>query len=216
MNHKRVHRLYREEGLLVRTKRRKKLASGQRVTPERPTSVNQQWSMDFVADQLVDGRRIRALTLVDKFSRECPHIEVDFSLGANRVIEVLEHLAGTRGLPESITVDNGSEFISKALDNWTYLRGVKLHFIRPGKPVENAYIESFNGRLREECLNTNLFQSLDDARNKIERWRIEYNHWRPHSSLGNLTPREFARRKAVKPTGFRRDESHQPYGALSG
>jgi putative transposase len=211
-----VHRLYREEGLLVRTKRRKKLASGQRVTPERSTSVNQQWSMDFVADQLVDGRRIRALTLVDKFSRECPHIEVDFSLGANRVIEVLEHLAGTRGLPESITVDNGSEFISKALDNWTYLRGVKLHFIRPGKPVENAYIESFNGRLREECLNTNLFQSLDDARNKIERWRIEYNHWRPHSSLGNLTPREFARRKAVKPTGPRRDESHQPSGALSG
>lgn len=118
--------------------------------------MNKQWGMDFVADQLVDSHQIRALTIVDKFSRECPHIEVDFSLNADRVIGVLEHLALIHGLPEIITVDNGSEFISKALDNWTYLKGIKLHFIRPGKPV-NAYIESFNGSLRDECLNTNLF-----------------------------------------------------------
>jgi putative transposase len=183
-----------EERLQVRTKRRKKTAAIQRVTPEKPKGVNESWSMDFVADQLTNGARFRALTLVDNFSRECPFIEVGKSLQGERVVDVLEHLGETRGLPQTIIVDNGSEFVSKALDQWAFLKGVRLHFIRPGKPTENAYVESFNGSFRDECLNTHLFEDLSDAREKIEAWRVEYNEWRPHTSLGNLTPREYARR----------------------
>jgi putative transposase len=177
-----------------------KVVTQVRVPPSTPTAVNEVWSIDFVADQLTNGRKIRALTIVDKFSRECPQITVGFSLQGIHVVDALEKLRSTRGLPKIISVDNGSEFISKALDQWAYLRGVKLHFIRPGKPVENAHIETFNGRLRDECLNVHLFESLADAQDKIERWRVDYNNWRPHSSLGNLTPREFARRKTLKPT----------------
>ena len=148
--------------------------------------------MDFVSDSTVIGRRFRALAIVDDYSRECPAIEVDTSLGGARVVGVLERLADTWGLPEVITVDNGPEFAGKAMDEWAYRRGIKLSFIRPGKPVENAFAESFNGRLRDECLNINWFMSVRHAREIIETWRQDYNEVRPHSSLKGRTPKEFA------------------------
>jgi putative transposase len=191
LNHKRTERIYREEGLALKRKRRRKGAAGSRVVMPVPERPNQKWSMDFVTDSLVTGRRFRALAIVDDCSRECPAIEVDTSLGGRRVIGVLEKLADTRGLPEVITVDNGPEFASKALDEWAYRKGIKLSFIRPGKPIENAFAESFNGRLRDECLNTNWFLNLKHARDVIEEWRIDYNTVRPHSSLGGKTPEEF-------------------------
>lgn len=158
--------------------------------PERP---NERWSMDFVADSVVTGRRFRALVIVDDYTRECPVIEVDTSLGGRRVVSVLEKLAELRELPEVITIDNGPEFAGKVLDEWAYRRGVKLNFIRPGKPIENAYAESFISRLRDECLNENWFINLNHAREVIESWRTDYNDGRPHTSLGGLTPREYAR-----------------------
>ncbi len=193
VNHKRVYRLYRAEGLAVRCKRRKRLASALRTVLPPPAAPNERWSMDFVSDQLVGGTRLRAFNVVDDFTRECLAIEVDTSLSGFRVARVLERIVDLRGLPELIVTDNGSEFTSKALDAWAYQRDVGLHFIRPGKPVENAYIESFNGKLRDECLNENWFTDLDDARSKIEAWRTDYNDVRPHSSLDNRTPTEFAK-----------------------
>jgi len=192
VNHKRTERIYRAEGLSLRVRKRKKRAAVARIelpVPERP---NQRWSMDFVQDQLADGRRFRTLTIVDSFTRECPALEVDTSIGGKRVARVLDRLAFLRGLPEAITIDNGPEFTSNALDEWAYRNNVKLDFIRPGKPIENAYIESFNGKFRDECLNDNWFLSLEDARKIIEAWRIDYNRHRPHSSLDNLTPMEYA------------------------
>jgi putative transposase len=191
VNHKRTERIYREEGLSLRKRKRKKTAAMSRVILPIPERPNERWSMDFVTDSIVTGRRFRALVIVDDYSRECPAIEVDTSLGGRRVVQVLERLSETRGLPEVITIDNGPEFAGKALDEWAYRRGVKLNFIRPGKPIENAYAESFIGRLRDECLNENWFISLKDARDIIENWRIDYNEGRPHTSLGGLTPREF-------------------------
>lgn len=198
VNHKRVERLYRAEGLSLRRRRRRKAASHLRVVLPAPSGVNERWSMDFVTDSLVNGRRFRALTIVDDHSRESVTIEADFSLTGERVARVLERLSLTRGLPAVITVDNGPEFAGRALDAWAYQRGVKLHFIRPGKPVENAYIESFNGRFRDECLNETLFRTLDEARHVIETWRDDYNRHRPHSALGNLTPEEFASLNRVR------------------
>jgi putative transposase len=192
VNHKRVERLYREEGLSLRSKKRKKRVSHLRVVLDRPEQANQHWSMDFVSDSLWNGRRFRVLTIVDDLTRECPALEVDHSLPGLRVTRVLDRLAATRGLPKVITVDNGPEFISRAMDAWAHENKVKLRFIQPGKPVQNAYIESFNGKLRDECLNENVFIDLKDARNKIEAWRRDYNSIRPHSSLNNLTPEEFA------------------------
>jgi len=192
INHKRTERLYREEGLALRKKRRRKGAAGARVVLPPAKRTNERWSMDFVTDSIVTGRRFRALTIVDNFSRECPVIEVDTSLGGKRVVSVLDRLAEIRGLPEIITIDNGPEFAGKVLDEWAYRKGVKLNFIRPGKPIENAYIESFNGRLRDECLNTNWFLSLKHARYVIEEWRRDYNEVRPHSSLKGFTPKEYA------------------------
>ncbi len=191
VNHKRTERIYNEEGLALRRKRRRKGAAGVRVITPSPVRPNQKWSMDFVTDTTATGRRFRALAIVDDYSRECPAIEVATSLGGARVVGVLERLAETRGLPESITVDNGPEFAGKAMDEWAYRRGVKLNFIRPGKPVENAFAESFNGRLRDECLNTNWFMSVRQAREIIEDWRLDYNEVRPHSSLQGKTPKEF-------------------------
>ena len=152
--------------------------------------------MDFAADTIVTGRRFRAFAVIDDYSRECPAIEVDTSLGGARVVGVLDRLADTRGLPEVITMDNGPEFAGRALDEWAYRRGVRLNFIRPGKPIDNAFAESFIGRLRDECLNENWFMSLKHAREVIETWRLDYNEFRPHSSLAGLTPREFAETKA--------------------
>jgi putative transposase len=192
INHKRTERLYREEGLALRKKRRRKGAAGIRVILPAATQVNERWSMDFVADSIITGRRFRALTIVDDYSRECPVIEVDTSITGKRVVIILDRLAETRGIPEAITIDNGPEFAGKSLDEWAYRRGVKLNFIRPGKPVENAYIESFNGRFRDECLNTNWFLSLKHARAVIEEWRKDYNEVRPHSSLKGSTPKEYA------------------------
>jgi putative transposase len=192
VNHKRTERLYREEGLALRRKRRRKGAAGARVTIPPPQRVNEKWSMDFVTDSIVTGRRFRALTIVDDFTRECPTIEVDTSLGGRRVVSVLDRLAEIRGLPKTITIDNGPEFAGRALDEWAYRKGVRLNFIRPGKPIENAYIESFNGRFRDECLNTNWFLSVKHARYVIEEWRKDYNEFRPHSSLKGSTPREYA------------------------
>ena len=192
VNHKLVLRLYREEGLAVRRRSRKRVAVP-RVPLPAPTAANARWSMDFVSDALADGRAFRCLTIVDDCTRECPAIEAAHSLPALRVIQVLDRLAATRGLPGSIVCDNGPEFAGKALDLWAHRRDVALQFITPGKPVENAYIESFNGRFRDECLNSEWFTSLTDAQRVIERWRRDYNEARPHSGLAGRTPEAFAR-----------------------
>ena len=193
-NHKRIYRLYTEEGLKVRRKR-KKLRSQVRTAPMLvPSRVNERWSMDFMSDCLATGRRFRTLNIVDDLTRECPAIEVDTSLPGARVVRVLDKLAILRGLPDTIVIDNGSEFTGRALDAWANKHGVKLHFIDPGKPVQNAYIESFNGKFRDECLDLHWFTDLADAKEKIESWRVEYNQVRPHSSLGNTTPEAFAER----------------------
>jgi putative transposase len=158
--------------------------------------------MDFIHDELATSGKIRMLILVDKLSRESLAIEVNSRLRLGDVVDVLERLKCFRGLPETLCSHRyyGSEFTSRSLDEWAYINRVKLHFIKPGKPTENAHIESFNERLRDECLNVHLFGSQQDAREKIEAWRIDYNNWRPHSFLGYLTPREFARRKMNKQT----------------
>lgn len=198
VNHKRVARIYREEGLQVRRRRRKKMAAAVRVPLPAPDKANMRWSMDFVMDVVSGGRRIRVLAVVDDFTRECLAVEVDSSIGGARVARVLDRIIEFRGKPEGITVDNGPEFAGRALDSWAYRNKVRLEFIRPGKPVENAYIESFNGRLRDECLNGNEFISLREAQAVIESWREDYNDQRPHGSLGHLTPTEFALLEAKK------------------
>lgn len=197
VNHKRTERLYREEGLALRRRRHRKRAAGVRVTLPLPTRPNERWSMDFLHDRLADGRRFRVLTMVDAYSREAPAIAADSSLTGAKVVEILERLAETRGLPKAITIDNGPEFAGSALDAWAYRRGIVLDFIEPGKPVQNAYVESFNGRLRDECLNEHWFTTLEEARGLIEAWRQDYNTVRPHSSLGDLTPVEFAERERL-------------------
>lgn len=196
VNHKKVLRIYREEGLNLRSKRpRRRVAAAHRM--ERPdiTTTDQCWSMDFVADNLFDGKRIRALTIVDNFSRECMAIHVDHGIRGEHVVGVINTIQQLHERrPDRIQVDNGSEFISKALDKWAYENQVVLDFSRPGKPTDNPFIESFNGSFRDECLNSHWFMSLEDARDKIEGWRVEYNEFRPHSSLGNLTPIQFRNR----------------------
>lgn len=192
INHKLTRRLYREEGLAVRRRKRKRVATARVMKPE-ISGRNERWSMDFVRDTLGDGRVFRALTVVDDFTRECPVIEVDTSLTGERVARVLDRVALTRGLPECIVCDNGPEFAGQVLDQWAHDRHVLLHFIEPGKPVQNAYAESFNGRLRDECLNESWFTSLADARVTIESWRLDYNETRPHSGLAGSTPLEFTK-----------------------
>jgi putative transposase len=192
-NHKRLYRLYREERLAVRRLRRKRLA--------RPAAAvamliraNQEWSMDFVMDGLATGRALRLLTVVDNYTRECLAIEVDSCLSSQRVTRVLEWVMEQRGGPETVRCDNGPEFTSRHFLAWCEERRIGLLHIQPGRPMQNGYIESFNGRLRDECLNANWFATLADAREKIEAWRREYNEERPHSSLNYRTPREFADR----------------------
>jgi putative transposase len=193
VNHKHVYRLYREEGLAMRIRQRRRIRWNGAVARPAATKRNERWSIDFLSDCVSTGRVIRMLTMVDDYTRECPTIEVDTSLGGLRVRRVLDRVAAERGLPEAIVLDNGPEFRGRALAAWSEERGVRLEFIQPGKPVQNAYVESFNGRLRDECLNANWFTSLSDARRKIEEWRQDYNQQRPHSSLGYLSPAEFAR-----------------------
>ena len=194
LNHKKIYRLYREMNLSLRLKRSRKRPSQVRGLVPAASRPNERWSMDFVSDSLHDGRRLRALTIVDNFTRVSPAIEVGVSITGKRVAMVLERLKLIHGLPEVITVDHGPEFTSRALDEWAYRNGVKLDFTRPGKPTDNAYIESFNGKFRLECLNQNWFVSLEEAQSKIEAWRNDYNWKRPHSSLGNQTPRSFVRK----------------------
>lgn len=194
LNWKRTYRVYREAGLMVRRRKRKRIVGIERLQKVMATGPNQSWSMDFVSDGFVDGRRLRCLNIVDDFTRECLAIEVDTSLPGRRVVSVLERLAEFRGLPQSVTVDNGPEFISKALDEWAYRQQLQLRFIAPGKPTQNAYVESFNGKFRDECLNEHWFLSMRHAREVIATWRQEYNEERPHSSLDDQTPKEFAER----------------------
>ena len=195
-NHKRVYRLYREKGLAMRIRQRRRIRWSGAVVKPAASQPNERWSMDFVTDCVSSGKVIRMLTIVDDCTRECPVIEVDTSLGGLRVRRVLDRIASERGLPGAIVLDNGPEFRGRALAAWSEERGVRLEFIQPGKPTQNAYIESFNGRLRDECLNANWFTSLSDARRKVETWRLDYNQQRPHSSLDYLPPAEFARKAA--------------------
>lgn len=190
VNHKRVQRIYRQEGLAVRRKRRKQVATQQRQPLSCPLRPRVQWCMDFTSDQLANGRRFRTLNVVDVCTRECIGIEVAVSLPAQRVVRVLERLVALYGAPQRITVDNGPEFISRCLDAWAYQHGITLDFIQPGKPSQNGFIESFNGKFRDECLNRHWFTSLDDAMTTIEAYRIDYNTRRPHSALGYRTPQE--------------------------
>lgn len=186
-NHKRVYRLYREQGLSLRLKRQ---PQPQGLYP------NHVWGMDFVSDALFDGRRLRLLTVIDLYTRECLGICVGQNLRSSEVAEMLDTIALRRPLPQLLKTDNGSEFAGKMLDKWVYERDIRIDFSRPGTPTDNATVESFNGRLRQECLNENWFMSKEDARCKIEVWRIHYNQSRPHSALGWMTPCEFAEKSA--------------------
>jgi len=191
LNHKKLYRIYREERLMVRRRRGRKRALGTRAPMVLPTGINQRWSLDFVSDTLSDGRRFRILCIVDDYSRECLAAVVDTSLGGVRLVRELERLSMERALPDTIVSDNGTELTSGAVLRWATQR-VAWHYIEPGKPVQNAFIESFNSKLRDECLNEYVFTTLAEARAVIEAWRQDYNHLRPHSSLGALTPVEFA------------------------
>ena len=204
LNHKRVERLYREEGLAVRRRTRKRVARDGRGRAALPVRPNQQWGIDFVSDRLAWGRRIRLFTVVDVFTREVLAIEVDTSLPGGRVVRVLERLAVERGTPDEIVLDNGPELAGKAVDQWAYERGVWLRFIEPGKPVQNAFVESFHGRLRDECLDRHWFVGLSDARHTVETWRQDYNQTRPHSALGYQPPQEF--RRVFEETAILRQE----------
>ncbi len=192
VNHKKVYRLYVEEKLGLRRKRGRKRWGARQPLAE-ATGANQTWSMDFVGDRLSSGRRFRTLNIVDDYTREAVAIEVDTSLSGLRVRRVLEGLKMQRGLPGQIRSDNGSEFTSRVLEQWASEQGIRRHYIQPGRPMENGYVESFNGRLRDECLNENWFRSLAEARQTIEAWRQDYNQCRPHSALGYRTPEEFAK-----------------------
>ena len=203
VNHKRMYRVYCEEGLNLRAKKPKRRRSAaQRVQRPPATFLNESWSMDFLSDSLFNGHRFRSLTIVDNFSRECLAIEVGQHIKGEDVDRVVEQIKAMPGTPNYFQVDNGPEFISKELDKWAYENKVTLDFSRPGKSTDNAFIESFNGSFRDECLNINWFLSLDDAREKIEEWRREYNDWRPHSSLDNLTLSEYLEKQDTRNSVF--------------
>jgi putative transposase len=194
INHKKLFRLYREERLSVRRRGGRKRALGTRAPMTLPQAPNQRWSLDFVSDVLADGRRFRVLVIVDDFTRECLALVADTSLSSHRVVRELDAIIQRRGKPLMVVSDNGTELTSHAVLRWQQDTGVEWHYIAPGKPVQNAFVESLNGRFRDECLNEHLFQGLPMARRIIEAWRIDYNGHRPHTSLGGLTPNEFAAR----------------------
>jgi putative transposase len=197
VNHKRIERLYREEGLAVRRRTRKSLTRIRRGRPLPPERANEQWALDFLQDALASGRKLRVLSVIDVFTREALALEVDTSLPGSRVVRVLQRLLGERERPRQLVLDNGPELISRALEEWAYNHTVALHFIDPGKPIQNAHCESFHGRLRDECLNEHWFLGLSDARRIVETWRQDYNHARPHSALDYQTPVEFAQGAAM-------------------
>jgi putative transposase len=190
VNVKRVYRLYREEGLMVRRQRRKRLIRSRPAEP-RLQRANQEWAMDFIIDGLASGRRVRILSVVDAYTRECLALEADTSLGSGRVIRVLERLIAERGAPRSLRSDNGPEFTSRRMMGWVEEHKITLIHIQPGKPMQNGHVESFHGRLRDECLNAHWFRTLNDVRTTLEKWRQEYNCERPHSGLDYRTPEEF-------------------------
>lgn len=193
VNHKRVDRLYAEAGLQVRRRKRKKIPASDRHPLTRPQAANQVWSMDFVFDRTAEGRSIKSLTVVDDATHEAVAIVPERALGGNQLVRILDQVAQARGLPKAIRTDNGKEFCSRAMLTWAHERGVQLFLIEPGKPNQNAYIESFNGRFRDECLNEHWFTSLHHARVVIDAWRREYNEQRPKKSLGGLTPAAYAK-----------------------
>ena len=191
VNLKKVYRLYREEGLAVRRRRGRRRAVGARAPIVVPQELNQRWSLDFVSDQLANGRRFRLLNVIDDFNSECLASVPDFSLSGLRVIRELETIVAVRGKPAMIVSDNGTELTSNAVLRWAADQGIEWHYIAPGKPTQNAFVESFNGRLRDECLNEHVFTTLSDARRIVEAWRIDYNTVRPHGRLGRLPPALF-------------------------
>lgn len=196
-NHKRIERLYRELGLQMHKRRKSRKVTRPKMLLPVPTRPNQIWAMDFVSDSLATGRRFRVLTIKDLFTHEALRLHVDFSITGERVAEVLDRIKITRSLPKGIVCDNGSEYVSKAMDQWAYRNQVELKFIQPGKPMQNGFIESFNGRLRDECLNQHWFETLEQAKQIIELWRIEYNTDRPNKALRNRTPEEFAKEQGL-------------------
>ena len=194
VNHKRIYRLYVEEGLtLKRRKPKRHKAYAARHIRVEPTGLNDIWSMDFMSDQLADGSRFRVFTVIDIYTRECLALVASRKFRGSDVVKVLSALKNDRELPDHIFCDNGTEFTSKIMDQWAWFNGVQLDFSRPGKPVDNAYIESFNGRVRQECLNLHWFTEMDEVISTLEIWKMEYNMIRPHSSLGYLSPVEYAR-----------------------
>lgn len=197
MNQKKLRRLYREERLQVRRRGGRKRALGTRRPMVLATSANERWSLDFVSDAFTDGRRFRVLAVVDDFTRECVGLIADTSLSGARVVRELDTMIARRGKPHTIVSDNGTELTSMAVLKWCQESGVEWHYIAPGKPTQNAFVESFNGRFRDECLNDTLFASLVDARIEISKWRNDYNNERPHSALGNIPPVEFAMKQAL-------------------
>ena len=198
LNHKKLFRLYKEERLTVRRRGGRKRALGTRTPVPMPQGANQRWSLDFASDALADGRRFRVLVVVDDFTRECLALVVDTSLSGRRVARELDRIIGLRGAtPLLVVSDNGTELTSHAVLSWQQKRGTGWHYIAPGKPVQNAFAESLIGRLRDECLNEHVFQGLLAARRIIEAWRADYNAHRPHTSLGGLTPNEFATRSRM-------------------
>lgn len=198
INQKKLRRLYREEKLQVRKRGGRKRALGTRRPVLLPSRLNERWSLDFVSDAFTDGRRLRVLAVVGDFSRECLALLADTSLSGLRVARELTELIKHRGRPKTIVSDNGTELTSMAVLRWCQETGIEWHYIQPGKPQQNAFVESFNGSFREECLNETLFSSLHEARTKITEWKDDYNQNRPHSSLGNLTPNEYARKMTLQ------------------
>jgi putative transposase len=208
VNRKRVQRLYREQGLAVRRRTRKKLRQPRPAPLMLPSRANERWAMDFVHDYLTDGRKLRTLNIVDTCTRECLAIEVDLSLTGDRVTRVLDSVLLQYGLPRAITVDNGPEFISNALDRWAHQHGVELHFIQPGKPTQNAYVESFNSRFRDEFLSQGRWPTVARARFEVAKYRADYNDVRPHSSLNYMSPAAYG--------ALARTTLNAPAGGLSG
>ena len=197
MNHKKLRRIYAEEKLQVRRRGGRKRALGTRKPMVLPDGSNQRWSLDFVNDAFTDGRRFRILTVIDDYTRENLALVADTSLSGTRVSRELERIVAERGMPTTIVSDNGTEFTSMAILQWVQNNGIDWHYIAPGKPQQNGFIESFNGKLRDECLNETLFTTLADAKETLREWKDDYNQQRPHSSLGNLTPQEFAEKKPL-------------------
>jgi putative transposase len=198
VNHKRVYRLYKNANLAVRRRKKVKRPPNERVPLQIARKVNDVWSMDFVSDSLSNGRRIKCLTVADDFSHECVDIAVDFGISGQYVTRLLDQAAIFRGYPVAVRTDNGPEFTSRAFLAWTTLHGIRHILIQPGRPMQNGYIESFNGKFRDECLNEQWFQSLPQARDCIAEWRKDYNEVRPHSSLGRIPPAQFAQQQRIQ------------------